>query len=127
MQIITDSEDVLINWGRWAGSNPFSSLCYPSIEPYRKMYALAESRRPAPNEQSAIIADHLLAQLIVRMPEVGVVTALYFMTNMSCVTLSEFINTKRPQEKISKTRVNDCVSIGISWFDGAYTGIDLVA
>jgi hypothetical protein len=38
MQIITSSEDVLKNWGLWAGGNPFASLCYPSIEPYRKMY-----------------------------------------------------------------------------------------
>lgn len=64
-----DTTEILENWGRWAGGNAFSSLCYPSIEPFRRLYSLPGETarvRPPLDTDMAERADKVMASLIKR-------------------------------------------------------------
>ena len=117
---------VLLNWGKWVRKNPLSSLCYPSIEPYRKMYTMpGETIESQPDSQSAVIVDRLMAKFITRVGNPGVVFALYYITGFDYVHLANFIVSQKPGENIDRKKVSAWVGMGQAWFDGAYTGIEL--
>lgn len=116
-----DTTEILENWGRWAGGNAFSSLCYPSIEPFRRLYSLPGETarvRPPLDTDMAERADKVMASLIKRDEQIGVVTALYFMTGMSYSDLAAHLS-RRTKENYSRSRVYNIVGIGMAWFDGA--------
>jgi hypothetical protein len=113
----------LLNWGAWASGNQFSSLCYPSIEPFRRMYRLpGDADKRTYNETLAIEHDRVMAKLIKQNEFVGVVTALYYMTGMSYCQLAEFIS--KNNKTVSRIKVSESVAIGEAWFDGSLIQMD---
>ncbi|WP_020208271.1 hypothetical protein [Gilvimarinus chinensis] len=119
-----DTKTLLINWGIWASKSPINSLCYPSTEPYRRMYSVpGEISPPVIDDKAALVADRILASMIARDETTGVLTALYYLTGASYQALAERVNRKVKGANLNRKGVSALVSAGESWFEGFYFGI----
>lgn len=112
---------VLLNWAAWVVNNANSSLCYPRIEPYRRLYNMPGEQRPWPaRHDSAKVVDQLMERLMKIDSDIGLATALHYVTGMSNCQLSELLSVDR--KKISAR-----IGLGTAWIDGAYNGIEIAA
>ena len=117
---------MLLNWGNWVNQNPLASLCYPTIEPFRRLITIPGEYRPEPaNEISAKIADRLIEKLLRDDEHVGTVTALHFVTGMSHAELSRFV-VKHANINADRKKVSSFVERGEAWIAGAYAGIEMM-
>lgn len=122
-----EADIVMRNWGEWIKDDPLASLCYPSIEPYRKLYRLpGEGRGFKPDEKSALVVDQLMQRMISQFGHVAVVFALHYITGMTNCKLAEFVKEKNSEIEVDRKKVSAWVGIGLAWFHGAYTGIELM-